>query len=896
MENINIEQLLQERVNIINEIINKISKGEKVVPSDINALNKSCDRISIYYENKIGELNDQRNENLKNGNMIENKELNKKVTELKEQIDLEDKKYETYIGPINSNFSEYDAEKFKSVLKGYLESFEKKDNSITREEPTQEPTQTMPTTEQTQTAIRQTESDSKKKDYKEMSVEELLQEEYNVIQNMLNSNRNFTDEMINKLTGIVNALATKYKEEMENYITKATNEIREINPELLKRKDYDSNQHYYIGNRWLPGKAANDYSRSSYIEPPRYMGNDNVQEASDRFIKEEDLGRYNELVQKHDEVYKLQHNAIAPYRTNPKNSNAATLNYELNKIKEKLDNKGFSITKEQSEPIITEEEKQKNIDEYVYARNTLETLYKEASLYNGDQKTFNETREQLKREIAEIESELNSKGLLEEAKNAYNKDFQARRNKIIEQYKNKQSAPDQLNLEEEIKKLQSDIVELENAMKSYITNGYLQERINLVSKRISAEVNRLKHYSDSNPNNAELKDKYETIKSASKTADKIQKMINQKQPITDIFKGIVALYTEMEVAKQKGILNENTLNLISTLNGLEIELGEKAEKLKQLTESKNKQESNEVNKNQNGLSNVQSGGGLVPQTPTTKSMQSLPVIELPPAQEQTQTILPTSDIIELPPAQETQQELPEELRVEKRSTWQWAKDNKKKVLIIAGLSAVAVATVVAFQQLIPAIMSAQKANNVSTICKSMISNANNWHTAVASEQAALHGANTALGSMIETLTGNKAVFEVGSGIWKFGQSGIELSAFAKETALAAAKASKKVITLSRTAGALGLAGLGSIGFGSLLNGRSSAYGKYKENMKVFSAQVRNNEVDSEFYKNIVEFATQINNDNSLTESEKRNLKRKITILCDKAEEMYQENKMGGHSR
>ena len=582
------------------------------------------------------------------------------------------------------------------------------------------------------------------------------------------------------------------------------------------------------------------------------------------------MGEYQELVQKSNTEDVITRQYIIPYLGGSKNYTPIK---ELTKELKRLEGMGISITKEQSEPIITEEEKQKNIDEYVYARNTLETLYKEASLYNGDQKTFNETREQLKREIAEIESELNSKGLLEEAKKAYNADFATRRQSIIEQYKNKQSAPEQLNLEEEIKKLQSDIVANENKMKSYMTTGDLKARINQVRGQIEADIKKLKAFCASNPNKEELKDKLKTLQSIFSMISKIQEMINKKQSITDIFKGIVALYTEMEVANQKGVLKDTTLGIIKPLNDLGKQYGENAEKLKEVTDIKNKQINRDL---------------AVPPTPS--------VIELPPAKEETKTIPPIAGVIELPPSQELQQKLPEELRIEKRSAWQWAKDNKKKVLIIAGLTALTVATVVAFQQLIPAIISSQKANNVSTICKSMMSNANNWHTAVASEQAALHGANTALGSIIETLTGNKAVFEAGSGIWKFGQSGIELSAFAKETALAAAKASKKVITLSRTAGALGLAGLGSIGFGSLLNGRSSAYGKYKENMKVFSAQVRNNEVDSEFYKNIVEFATQINNDNSLTDSEKRNLKRKITILCDKAEEMYQENKMGGHSR
>ena len=235
-----------------------------------------------------------------------------------------------------------------------------------------------------------------------------------------------------------------------------------------------------------------------------------------------------------------------------------------------------------------------------------------------------------------------------------------------------------------------------------------------------------------------------------------------------------------------------------------------------------------------------------------------------------------------------------ELRVEKRSAWQWVKDHKKQILIVAGLSAIAVATIVALQGLIPAITASMQANSVSSMCQAMLTNAANWHTAVASEQAALHGANTGLASLIETLTGNKATYEVASGIWRFGQSSMELNAFAKEAAITAAKAAKTVTNLSRTAGLLSISGLGSIGLGSLSNGRSNNYGKYKETIKTFTEQLKNNEVDNEFYKNVVELAAQINNDNSLTESEKRNLLRKITKLYDKAEETNQRNEKGRH--
>lgn len=225
----------------------------------------------------------------------------------------------------------------------------------------------------------------------------------------------------------------------------------------------------------------------------------------------------------------------------------------------------------------------------------------------------------------------------------------------------------------------------------------------------------------------------------------------------------------------------------------------------------------------------------------------------------------------------------------------WLNEHKKQILIALGIAAIAVAVVVAFQYLIPAItaannaaiaansanIAAMNASNLSSLTSSMVSNSTLWHSATAAEQVALHASNQSLASVVQALTGKAAVFG-SNGVWTFGGTSLaELaashaatasSAAAEATALATklTAAQNAVSALSTKALAYGLTGLGISGLGVILPNKKSKYEKYKKTIN----NVQKNRIylkDDDLRNKLTELLDEIKDDTELRDSEKKDL-------------------------
>ena len=159
--------------------------------------------------------------------------------------------------------------------------------------------------------------------------------------------------------------------------------------------------------------------------------------------------------------------------------------------------------------------------------------------------------------------------------------------------------------------------------------------------------------------------------------------------------------------------------------------------------------------------------------------------------------------------------------------WQWVKDHKKQILIALGLTALAVSIIVLVTQLLPAIIAAAQASETAGMFSQMILNAKSWHTAIASERIALHGANIALANQITTLTGMSNVFNTATGVWTIG--GNVLASAATQASLAAGKAASLVTTLKLGTLIPAIGGLGLVGTGLLLKNNSKKKVRSKKN-------------------------------------------------------------------
>ena len=218
------------------------------------------------------------------------------------------------------------------------------------------------------------------------------------------------------------------------------------------------------------------------------------------------------------------------------------------------------------------------------------------------------------------------------------------------------------------------------------------------------------------------------------------------------------------------------------------------------------------------------------------------------------------------------------IKVIARRTCKWLNKHKKQILIAVGISLLIVATIIALQYLIPAITTMLHTSEIASLSSAMMNNGALWGNAIASEQVALHSANTALASTIQTLTGSEAIFNVGSGIWTFG--GIELGPFAAAKIAEAASAASAVTAISNSVLGLGITGLGLTGLGAILqNKKSEEYTNFKEKIKNINQNVPNmqhQDVEQIINNLIVEI---INNPN-LTDREKQRLTNKARKVID----------------
>lgn len=276
-------------------------------------------------------------------------------------------------------------------------------------------------------------------------------------------------------------------------------------------------------------------------------------------------------------------------------------------------------------------------------------------------------------------------------------------------------------------------------------------------------------------------------------------------------------------------------------------MGREAPKRKEMTEEKEPEVSQERTPNMSEIAvrepqnttemqapPVPEPTGLQPQGPGEEMIVS------PQLQEEEPRIIDLGDVTPEQPKLEAHDEEP--IEIESITPWKWIKDHKKQILIALGLTALTITTVVALTQLLPAIVAATKASQVAGIASQMVTNGTMWHTAIASEQAALHGANTALASIVSSLTGASNSFNVATGMWTIGAE--TLPQFAVSAATTAASAASKVSMLTNltTMGAIG--GYGALGAGLLLPNKKSpeyyaikdAIEKLKKNGAAMNAQ------------------------------------------------------------
>lgn len=182
------------------------------------------------------------------------------------------------------------------------------------------------------------------------------------------------------------------------------------------------------------------------------------------------------------------------------------------------------------------------------------------------------------------------------------------------------------------------------------------------------------------------------------------------------------------------------------------------------------------------------------------------------------SVVHPKDLVEnvpLTPIPPVKEEKP--IKVAGRKAWNWVKKNKKKIIIALGITAITVAVVMLFAQLMPAITALSQAQQLSAITGTMVNNAASWHGASAAGKAALHLANEGLAKSVMSLTGKTALFNSSTGIWTF--AGTELANLAATATTAVTAQVAKVAAISKIAAILGTSGLGVSGLGMLASRR-----------------------------------------------------------------------------
>lgn len=230
-----------------------------------------------------------------------------------------------------------------------------------------------------------------------------------------------------------------------------------------------------------------------------------------------------------------------------------------------------------------------------------------------------------------------------------------------------------------------------------------------------------------------------------------------------------------------------------------------------------------------------------------------------------------------------EQEPEEEIEVIKTSPWKWIKNHKKQILIGLGLTALSITAVMTITQLLPALVAASKASQVAGLASQMLSNGSMWFTANATEQLALHGANTALANVISSLTGVTSNFTTASGLWTIG--GQALPEFATSAITAAGTAASKVTALTSAASIGSLGGFGLLGAGLMPSkNKSKAYSEILRMLSKLKANINTME-KSEQNKQIQSITMKIIESDSLSSKERDILFRKLRKAIRKQKSM-----------
>ena len=214
---------------------------------------------------------------------------------------------------------------------------------------------------------------------------------------------------------------------------------------------------------------------------------------------------------------------------------------------------------------------------------------------------------------------------------------------------------------------------------------------------------------------------------------------------------------------------------------------------------------------------------------------------------------------------EKNQEPNQKHEVVEKKPWQWIKKNKKKILIATGVAAIGVAVALGSTELSSLLSQAAKATSVSNLANSMLNNSSMWQNSIASEQAALHSANTALAGAIKSISGTSLSYNPASGIWNVGSA--SLQQFAQSASNLAANEMAKVSALSHTVASLAAGGAILSSFGLLSKEKSKAYVNY---LKLIEEEKNNLNKDALDVMKI-----SIDQNNELTDREKRKLINKI---------------------
>ena len=220
----------------------------------------------------------------------------------------------------------------------------------------------------------------------------------------------------------------------------------------------------------------------------------------------------------------------------------------------------------------------------------------------------------------------------------------------------------------------------------------------------------------------------------------------------------------------------------------------------------------------------------------------------------------------------------QKIKVVGKKSLSWLNEHKKQILIALAIAGIIATVILAFNALMPAITSAIKAAEISSISTSMISNSALWHGAEVATQSALHASNVTLASALENLIGSTALYNSATGVWTIG--GMELTSFAvsastaAESALATAAATTNTLLgIGSASSVLGVAGC------LLPKVKSEQYKKYNKEIK----EIKNADVfDQVKFEALV---STINADKTLKNNEKTRLMNNLKKIYDKNKDL-----------